>query len=90
MLCTLKGIIGKVFFKGVINKISFKIFSFNLWTITNQVFLKALFPSIFGITSKQVSLKTLFPSIFGITSISKYQTRGSKPIGTFKRPDSWL
>ena len=36
----LKGIINKAFFKEVINKISFKVFSFNPWNITNQVFFK--------------------------------------------------
>ena len=40
MLCTLKGIISKAFFKGVINKNSFQVFSFNSWNITNQVFFK--------------------------------------------------
>ena len=40
MLYTLKGIIGNVFFKGIINKISFKVSSFNPWNITNQVCFK--------------------------------------------------
>ena len=40
MLCTLKCIISKVFFKGVINKISLRIFSINLWNVTNQVCFK--------------------------------------------------
>ena len=47
----LKRYYNRVFFKGVINKISFNVFFFNFWAITNQVSLKALFPSIFGITS---------------------------------------
>ena len=48
MLCTLKSTINKIFFKEVINKISFRIFSkisfkkfsFNFWNVTNQVFFK--------------------------------------------------
>ena len=36
----LKGIISKTFFKRVINKIPFKVFSFNSWNITNKVFFK--------------------------------------------------
>ena len=36
----LKGIISKAFFKGVNNKISLKVFSFNSWNITNKVFFK--------------------------------------------------
>ena len=40
ILYTLKGSISKAFFKGVINKFSFKVFSFNSWNITIQVLFK--------------------------------------------------
>ena len=90
MLCTLKGIIIKVFFKGVINKISFEVFSLNPWNITIKFSLNGL--------SIKFPLK-YFLSIFGITPISKDQmwllaccnfqkTRsGSQHAGTFKRPE---
>ena len=42
ILCTLKGIVSRVFFKGLSIKFPIKYFIFNLWNITNQVFFKGI------------------------------------------------
>ena len=76
MLCTLKGITSKVFIKGVINKISIKVFSSNSNNTTNQVFFKGVI--------NQISFK-VFSFNFWNNPIAKDQS-GSWPTGTFKRP----
>ena len=81
MLRILKCIISKVFFKDVINKISFKVFSFNPWNIYQLSFLENVLSIKFPLNN--------FLSILTATPISK-KPDVAHSILTLLKDQMWL